>query len=157
MQWFKCDRFGHMAQDFPNRINAQWPRNNNNGNNNNNNRRRRRDAAAHASFEESHCPQKKTRNTRYANNVGNSQFEYVLAATLSSSSLDTIDHWLVDSRASRYFVGYREILSNLVGRESNLKTFLGDNSTHHVIGTSSVCAKLKEEFCFHPCHGRYGI
>ena len=55
-----------------------------------------------------------------------------------SSPLNTWDSWLVDSGVSRHFSGYKEFLSNLVERESNLKIILGDNSTHLIRGFGSV-------------------
>lgn len=47
----------------------------------------------------------------------------------SSSLANSCDSWLVDSGASRYFTGYKEVLSNLVEREIDLKIILGDNSS----------------------------
>jgi len=41
-----------------------------------------------------------------------------------------IHEMVVDSGATHHFSGYKEVLSNLVERESNLKIILGDNSTH---------------------------
>jgi len=39
---------------------------------------------------------------------------------------------LVDSGASRHFSGYKEVLSNLIERETSLKIILEDNSTYLV-------------------------
>ena len=95
------------------------------------NYRRRRDAPA--SREESRHHQKRSRNSRYDNNAIATQYEYFLIYTLySSSPLDSFDSWLVDSGASRHFTRYREVLSNLVKKETNLKINFGDNSTYHV-------------------------
>lgn len=49
---------------------------------------------------------------------------------------------MVDSGASRHFSGYREVLSNLVERETNWKIILGDNSTYLVKGFGSVTFHL---------------
>ena len=45
---------------------------------------------------------------------------------------------MVDSGATHHFSSYKEVLSNLVERESNLKIILGDKSTHPVKGFGSV-------------------
>lgn len=45
---------------------------------------------------------------------------------------------MVDSGATHHFFGCKEILSNLVERETKLKVILGDNSTHPVKGFGSV-------------------
>ena len=37
--------------------------------------------------------------------------------------------WVIDSGASKHFIGYKKALSNLVERETNLNVILGDNST----------------------------
>ena len=71
----------------------------------------------------------------------------------------------MDSGASRHFTGYREVLSNLAERETNMKLLLGDNSSHPVKGSGFVslhletgqtihlqdvlCNELEEEFCLH--------
>ena len=80
--------------------------------------------------EEDHRPQNNSRYSRYESNVAN-QSEYILISALTSSTpLDSWDSWLVDSGATHQFSGYKEVFSNLVERESNLKIILGDNSTH---------------------------
>jgi len=45
---------------------------------------------------------------------------------------------LVYSGASHHLFGHKEVLSNLVERESNLKIILGDNFTHPVKGFAFV-------------------
>lgn len=40
--------------------------------------------------------------------------------------------------------GYKETLSNLVERETNLNVLLGDNSTHQVKGYGSVSFQLND-------------
>lgn len=45
---------------------------------------------------------------------------------------------MVDRRASRHLSGYKEVLSNPVGRETSLKIILGENSTYPVKGFGSV-------------------
>jgi len=61
------------------------------------------------------------------------QNEFYLFSTLSTASPpDTLDHWLIDSGASRHFTGYKEALSNLVEKKTNLEIILGDNATYPV-------------------------
>lgn len=73
------------------------------------------------------------------NNVVASQPEYFLIFSLSSSSPpNQFDSWLVESGASRHFTRYREFLSKLVERDTNLKTILGDNCTYRVKGFGYV-------------------
>lgn len=45
---------------------------------------------------------------------------------------------MVDSGATHHFYGYKEVLSHLVERESNLKIIFGDNSSHLVKGFGFV-------------------
>lgn len=64
-------------------------------------------------------------------NVVEKQSESYLISTLSTASaLDTLDHWLIDSEASRHFIGYKYTLSNVVENKTNLKIILGDNATY---------------------------
>ena len=61
------------------------------------------------------------------------QNEFYLISTLSiASPPDTLDHWLIDSGASRHFTGYKEAISNLVEKKTNLEIILGDNATYPV-------------------------
>ncbi len=85
-------------------------------------------------MKKNHRAQKKSKLSRYENNVAN-QFEYILISTLTSSSpLDSWDSWLVDSGAIHHLFGYKEVLSILVERDPKMKIILGDNSTHLVKG-----------------------
>lgn len=45
---------------------------------------------------------------------------------------------MVDNGATHHFFGYKEVLSNLVEREANLKIIHGDNSSHPIIGFGYV-------------------
>lgn len=81
-----------------------------------------------------HRPQNNLRYSRYEINVGK-QSEYILISALTSSSPpDLCNNWLVYNGATHHFFGYKEVISNLVERESNLKIVLGEKSTHHVKG-----------------------
>ena len=76
---------------------------------------------------------KKTRKPRYRNNVVKNQSKYFLVFSLSNSSfVYSFDSWLVDSGVSKHFTRYKEALSNVIERETNLNVILGDNSTHQV-------------------------
>lgn len=92
--------------------------------------------------EEEGIPQKKSRDPRYESNAINKS-EYILISSLTSSSPpDSWDSWLVDNGATHHFSGYKEVLSNLVQRETKLKIILGDNSTHPVKGFGCVKFQL---------------
>ena len=45
---------------------------------------------------------------------------------------------MIDSGASRHFTGYKEALSNLIEKETNLEIILGDNTTYPVKGTGTI-------------------
>eukprot|EP00253_Pinus_taeda_P026306 PITA_26306 len=70
--------------------------------------------------------------------------------TLSTTSpLDTLDHWLIDSGASRHFTGYKEVLSNLVEKKTNLEIILGDNATYPMKGIGIVTLHLNQGQTIH--------
>jgi hypothetical protein len=50
------------------------------------------------------------------------------------------DTWLIDSGASRHMIGFRDHLTNLVEKETNLHVFLGDDAIYNVkgVGTSTL-------------------
>lgn len=82
------------------------------------------------------------RNSRYEeSNFVEKQTEFYLISALSTATApDTLDHWLIDSGASRHFIGYKEVLTNLIEKKTNLEIILGDNATYPVkgIGTSTL-------------------
>jgi hypothetical protein len=74
------------------------------------------------------------------------------------------DTWLIDSGASRHMIGFRNHLTNLVEKETNLHVVLGDDARYNVkgVGTSTfqldsdmqlqlseVCTWDEEEPCLH--------
>jgi len=74
----------------------------------------------------------------------------ILISSLSTASpLDTLGNWLIDSGASRHFTGYREALSNLIEKETNLEIILGDNATYLVKGVGNVTLKLNQGNTIH--------
>eukprot|EP00253_Pinus_taeda_P030399 PITA_30399 len=94
---------------------------------------------------------KKARNSRYESNiVENKQDEYYLPVALSTSApLDSMGIFLIDSGASRHFTGYKEVLHNLIEKETNLKIVLGDNMKYPVKGVGNVSLKLNERNTIH--------
>jgi len=147
---YNCNRFSHYARECPHKKNA--PRNDNRNNNNfksNGNQRNNRDnnkgkRNALVARERNSQPPKKTRNAKYnESNVVEKQDEFYLISALSTASPpDTLDHWLIDSGASRHFTGYKEALSYLVEKKTNLKIILGDNATYPVKGIGTITLHL---------------
>ena len=128
---FNCQKHGHFARDCKERIRTPKFRN-------------KSDYKKDSSENQRKGHPKKTRNPRYRNNAAETQSKYFLVSSLSSFSTDSFDSWLVDSGASKHFSGYKEALSNLVERETNLNFILGDNSTHQVKGYVSVSFQLDD-------------
>eukprot|EP00253_Pinus_taeda_P032298 PITA_32298 len=91
-------------------------------------------------------PFKKARNSKYESNIAeNKQDEYYLPAALSiSAPSDSMVIWLIDSGASRHFTGYKEVLHNLIEKETNLEIVLGDNMKYPVKGVGNVSLKLNQ-------------
>ena len=48
-----------------------------------------------------------------------------------------MDVWLIDSGASRHLTGFKEALSDLIEKDTNLEIILGDNATYPVKGTGT--------------------
>eukprot|EP00253_Pinus_taeda_P024331 PITA_24331 len=96
-------------------------------------------------------PFKKARNSRYESNaVDNKQAEYYLLAALSTSTpSDSMGIWLIDSGASRHFTGYKEVLHNLVEKETNLEIVLGDDMKYPVKGVGNVSLELNQGNTIH--------
>ena len=51
---------------------------------------------------------------------------------------------MIDSGASRHFTGYKEALSDLIEKDTNLEIILGDNATYPVKGTGTVTLHLTQ-------------
>eukprot|EP00253_Pinus_taeda_P013641 PITA_13641 len=96
-------------------------------------------------------PFKKARNSRYESNiVDNKQDEYYLPAALSTSApSDSMGIWFIDSGASRHFTSYKEVLHNLIDKETNLEIVLGDNMKYPVKGVGNVSLKLNQGNMIH--------
>eukprot|EP00253_Pinus_taeda_P034667 PITA_34667 len=147
---FVCNKFGHYARECPNRRDTSHDddHNHSRGNFNNNNQRNgrfngkgKRNARHHGNGQ----PSKKARNSRYeeSNVVNNKQNEYYLILALSTTSpLDSLGTWLIDSGASRHFTGYKEVLSNWIEKETTLEIILGDDATYPIKGVGNVTLQL---------------
>ena len=83
-------------------------------------------------------------------NVAEKQKEFYLIFSLTTASPpDTLDHWLIDSGASRHFIGYKEVLSNLIENDTNLETIFGENATYPVKGVGNVTLQLNHGNTIH--------
>ena len=51
---------------------------------------------------------------------------------------------MIDSGASRHFTGYKEALSDLIEKDTNLEIILGDNATYPVKGVGNVTLQLNQ-------------
>jgi len=56
---------------------------------------------------------------------------------------------LIDIGASRHFTGYKEALSNLVKKKTNMEIILGDNATYPVKGIGIVTLHLNQGQTLH--------
>jgi len=60
-----------------------------------------------------------------------------------------LGNWLIDSDASRHFTGYKEALSNLIEKETNLEIILADDATYPVKGVGNVTLQLNQGNIIH--------
>ena len=51
---------------------------------------------------------------------------------------------MIDSGASRHIIGFKEALTDMVERDTNLQIILGDNATYLVKGTGTVTLHLSQ-------------
>eukprot|EP00253_Pinus_taeda_P002446 PITA_02446 len=120
---FICNKFGHYARECPNRRDTPHDDDNHNNNNfrGNNNQRN------------SNFNNQGKRNAP-ASRQGNGR--------PSKRSRNT-------SGASRHFTGYKEALSNLIERDTNLEIILGVNATYPVKGVGNVTLQLNQGNTIH--------
>jgi hypothetical protein len=80
-----------------------------------------------------------SRKSRHQRNEDIQDEAFLLISTLSSTIPTDDDIWLIDKGASRHMTGYRDHLTNLVEKETNLHVVLGDNTKYNVkgVGTST--------------------
>jgi hypothetical protein len=64
---------------------------------------------------------------------------FLFISTLSGTVRTNNDIWLIDSGASRHMTGYRDHMTDLVEKETNIHVVLGDNAKYNVkrVGTST--------------------
>jgi hypothetical protein len=55
------------------------------------------------------------------------------------------DTWLIDSGASRHMTGFRDHLTNLVEKETNLHVVLGDDARYNVKGVGTSTFQLDSD------------
>ena len=55
-----------------------------------------------------------------------------------------MDVWLIDSGASRHIIGFKEALSHMVEKDTNLEIILGDNATYPMKGTGTMTLHLSQ-------------
>ena len=56
---------------------------------------------------------------------------------------------MIDSGASRHITGFKEALSDMIEKDTNLEIILGDNSTYPVKGTRTVTLHLSQGQVLH--------
>ena len=56
---------------------------------------------------------------------------------------------MIDSGASRHFTGYKEALSNLIEKDTNLEIILGENATYPMKGVGNVTLQLNQGNIIH--------
>ena len=153
---FNCNRFGHFARGCP--YKKDTPRDDDNHNNNfkgNGNQRNNRfnnkgKRNAPAARNGNGRPPKKSRNSRYEEvNVVKQKEFYLIFALTTDFPLDTVDHWLIDSGASRHLTRYKEALSNLTKKKTNMEITLWDNATCPMKGTRTVNLHLNQRQTLH--------
>ena len=92
-------------------------------------------------------PFKRSRNSRYeeSNVVDNKRNEFILVSALfAASPPNTLDVQLIDNGASRHLTGYKEALSNLIEKDTNLEIILGDNATYPMKGIGTMTLHLSQ-------------
>eukprot|EP00253_Pinus_taeda_P002055 PITA_02055 len=155
---YNCNMFDHYARECSHKKNSPRDDDNNNhnnfkanGNQTNNrfNNKGKRNALV-ARNGNGRLP-KRTRNSRYdGSNIVEKQDEFYLISALSTAfPSDTLDHWLIDNGASRCFTEYKEALSNLVEKKTNLEIILGDNATYPMKGIGIVTLHLNQGQTIH--------
>eukprot|EP00253_Pinus_taeda_P036125 PITA_36125 len=146
-----CNKIGHYAKECPDRKDTHHDDDQNHSRGNQRNGRFDGKGKRNTRNQGSGQPSKKARNSRYESNVvNNKQDGYYLPATLSTTAPpNLLGNWLIDGGASRNFTGYKEALSNLIEKETNLEIVLGDNSKYPVKGVGNVTIQLNQGNTIH--------
>eukprot|EP00253_Pinus_taeda_P001532 PITA_01532 len=142
---------GHYARECPDRKVSHYDDDQNPSHGNRRNGKFNNKGKRNAGNQGRGKPFKKARNSKYESNiVDNNQAEYYLLAALSTSApSDSMGIWLIDSGASRHFTGYKEVLHNLVEKETNREIALGDDMIYPVKGVGNVSLKLNQGNTIH--------
>eukprot|EP00253_Pinus_taeda_P027737 PITA_27737 len=117
---FDCNKFGHYGRECPNRKDTSHDNDQNHSRGNSN-----------------HNQKNGRFNGKGKRNVGNQGSGQPSKKARNSSG------------ASRHFTGYKEALSNLIEKETNLEIILGDNSTYPVKGVGNVTLQLNRSNTIH--------
>jgi hypothetical protein len=116
IQCFICEKYGHIARNFPTRKKGR--------------------KHASTSDVDLELPQRDEE-------VKDEAFFFI--STLSGTVPTDSDIWLIDSGASRHMIGYREHLTNLVEKEYCLHVVLGDNARYTAKGVGSSSFQLDSD------------
>eukprot|EP00253_Pinus_taeda_P015802 PITA_15802 len=146
-----CHKAGHYARECPDRRNSHRDDDQNLSHGNQRNGKSNSRGKKSAGNKGRGQPFKKARNSRYeSNTVDNKQDEYYIPTALSTSApSDSLGNWLIDSDASRLFTVYKEVLHNLIEKETNLEIVLGDNMKYPMKGVGNVSLKLNQGNTIH--------
>ena len=140
-------RPSHYARECPFKKDSPDDDDNNNNRRNGNQRNNRLKGMRKAPSGRNRQPFKRSRNSRYeeSNVVDDKINEFILVSSLfATSPLDSMDVWLIDSGASRHLNGFKESLSDLVEKDTNMKIILGDNATYLMKGTGTVTLHVSQ-------------
>eukprot|EP00253_Pinus_taeda_P016725 PITA_16725 len=148
---YNCNKMGHYARECPNKRDSHHDDDQNHFQGNPSNGRSNGRGKRNAGNQGRGQPFKKAKNSRYESNaVNNKQDEYYLPVALSTTAPpDSLENWLIDSGASRHFIGYKEAPSNLIEKETNQEIVLGDNSNYSVKGIGNVTLQLNQGNTIH--------
>eukprot|EP00253_Pinus_taeda_P019177 PITA_19177 len=142
---------GHYARECPNKRDSHHDDDQNHSQGNQKNDRSNAKGKRNSGNQGRGQPFKKAVNSRYESNVvNNKQDGYCLPKTLSTTTpRDMLGNWLMDSGASRHFNGFKEALSNLIEKETNLEIVLGDNAKYLMKGIQNVTLQLNQGNTIH--------
>jgi hypothetical protein len=116
IQCFRCDKYGHIARNYPTR-------------------KKGRQLASTADVD----PEPPQRDE----DIKDEAFFFI--STLSGTVPTDSDIWLIDSGESRHMTGYKDHLTDLVEKESSLHVVLGDNARYTVKGVGTSTFQLDSD------------